>query len=73
MPSINDQVAATRLRVAKNYMLLISAGVDETTASEIIKKFTNLTFSEVRYTDDKVVLHYETCTAKRSVDFSVAA
>ncbi|QTH80249.1 hypothetical protein PA10_00049 [Pseudomonas phage pPa_SNUABM_DT01] len=73
MSSINKQIIATRLRVAKNFNLLIGAGVDSMVAAEIVSKHNNLAFNDIRVADDRIVIEYKTCTSKHSVDFPIAA
>lgn len=73
MSTINAQVIAARLRVAKNFMMLINAGLDSSFAANIVKQYKNLSFNEVRFTDDKVIVGYKTCTSQHSVEFAVAA
>ena len=73
MTSINTQVIATRLRVAKNFMLLINAGLESSVAAEIVKQHKHLSFNEVRFSDDKVVVCYKTCTSQHRVEFAIAA
>lgn len=73
MSTINAKIIATRLRVAKNFTMLINAGVESVVAASIVSKHNNLTFSDVRIADDKVVIDYKTCVSKHSVDFVLAA
>jgi hypothetical protein len=73
MTTINAKIIATRLRVAKNFTMLISAGVESNVAASIVSKLANLSFSDIRIADDKVVIDYKTCVSKHSVDFFLAA
>ncbi|MCY1281314.1 hypothetical protein D9M68_17800 [compost metagenome] len=73
MSTINAKIIATRLRVAKNFTMLINAGVESDVAASIVSKYNNLSFGDIRIADDKVVICYNTCTTKRSVDFTLAA
>jgi hypothetical protein len=73
MSSINAKIIATRLRVAKNFTMLLSAGVESTLAALIVSKHNALSFSDIRIADDKVVICYNTCASKHSVDFTIAA
>lgn len=73
MSSINAQVIAARLRVAKNFNMLIASGIESAVAAEIVRKHNHLSFSDVRVADDRIVICYKTCTTKHSVDFPIAA
>lgn len=73
MSSINAQVVAARLRVVKNFNMLIASGIEPAMAVEIVRKHNRLAFSDVLVADDRIVICYKTCTTKHSVDFPIAA
>ncbi|MNZ85405.1 hypothetical protein D3C78_1041950 [compost metagenome] len=73
MSSINKQIIATRLRVAKNFTLLIDAGIESDLAASIVSKHNQLAFSDIRVADDRIVIGYKTCASKHSVTFPIAA
>jgi len=73
MTCINTQIIATRLRLAKNFDMLIDVGIDHDTAASIIHKHSNIAFSEIRVSDDAVVIHYKTCRTTLSVDYAIVA
>lgn len=69
----NAQIVAARLRVAKNFMLLIDSGVESQLAADIVKQHKGIAFSNVLVADDKIVICYKTCTSEIKVDFKLAA
>ena len=73
MSCINASIIATRLRVAKNFKLLINAGIDSDVAAAIVSKHKTLAFSDVRIADDRVVIQFNTCSSKRTVDYTLVA
>lgn len=73
MSSLNAQVIATRLRVAKNFTLLIDSGVESSVAAQIVKKYMTIAFSEVRVSDDRIVICYKTCSARMTLDYTLVA
>lgn len=73
MKTINAQIVATRLRVAKNFMLLVDSGIDSEVAAEIVKKYKDIAFNEVRVADDKVVVCFKTCRSEKKLSFPIAA
>lgn len=73
MSTINAQIVAARLRVAKNFMMLVNAGIDSNVAASIVRKYRNLSFGDVRIADDKVVICYNTCTTKHSINYTLVA
>lgn len=73
MSCINATIIATRLRVAKNFTLLIDTGLESDLAADIVKKYNHLAFSDIRVADDRIVIGYKTCTTACSVEFAIAA
>lgn len=73
MSTINAQVIAARLRVAKNFMMLINAGIDSNIAANIVSKYRNLSFGDIRIADDKVIICYSTCSTKHSINYTLVA
>lgn len=73
MSSINAQTIALRNRLVGNFDLLVNAGVDVDIAGEIVRKHKELAFSEIRFTDDKIVILYKTCRSTHRVEFPIAA
>ena len=71
--TINAQVVAARLRVAKNFMLLIECGIERDVAVEIVKKHKDIAFSNVLVSDDRIVICYKTCTSEKKINFPIAA
>lgn len=73
MSSIDIKTIATRLRVAKNFGMLVDSGIDSETATAIVCQYRDYTFNEVRVADDRVVICYKTCASNHSVNFPIAA
>ena len=73
MSSINAQIIALRNRLVGNFDLLVNAGVEVDVAGEIVRKHKELSFSEVRFTDDKIIILYKTCRTTHRVEFPFAA
>lgn len=73
MTCINLQIIAARLRVAKNFNLLIEAGICSNIAAAIVSRFKNIAFSEIRVDDERIVLCYRTCKTTMSIDYKIVA
>ncbi len=73
MSSIDLQTIAKHLRLAKNFNLLVDAGIDPETAEAAVRQYGSMQFNDVRVTDDRIIIQYATCVSKHNVVFPIAA